>query len=86
MLADERYSGHRVLQNHLAAVQVGRVYVRPETLSVPEMTVLLGGMRALNANTGQCAEAMFTYPWICNSNAVILRPTQKHLSACRAGV
>jgi catalase-peroxidase len=30
------------------------------TLSVPEMTVLVGGMRALNANTGQAAHGVFT--------------------------
>ena len=30
------------------------------TLSVPEMTVLVGGMRALNANTGQSANGVFT--------------------------
>jgi catalase-peroxidase len=30
------------------------------TLSVPEMTVLVGGMRALNANAGQTAHGVFT--------------------------
>jgi len=30
------------------------------TLTVPEMTVLVGGMRALNANTGQSAHGVFT--------------------------
>jgi catalase-peroxidase len=30
------------------------------TLTVPEMTVLVGGMRALNANTGQAAHGVFT--------------------------
>jgi len=30
------------------------------TLSVPEMTVLVGGMRSLNANTGQSAQGVFT--------------------------
>ena len=30
------------------------------TLSVPEMTALVGGMRALNANTGQTAYGVFT--------------------------
>jgi catalase-peroxidase len=30
------------------------------TLSVPEMTVLVGGMRALNANGGQAAHGVFT--------------------------
>jgi catalase-peroxidase len=30
------------------------------TLSVPEMTVLIGGMRALNANAGQTAQGVFT--------------------------
>jgi catalase-peroxidase len=30
------------------------------TLSVPEMTVLVGGMRAINANTGQVAHGVFT--------------------------
>ena len=29
------------------------------TLSVPEMTVLVGGMRALNTSTGQSAQGMF---------------------------
>jgi len=29
-------------------------------LSVPEMTVLVGGMRALNANTGQVRHGVFT--------------------------
>src|SRR5690606_19450406 len=30
------------------------------TLTVPEMTVLVGGMRALNANTGQSKHGVFT--------------------------
>ena len=30
------------------------------TLTVPEMTVLVGGMRALNANTGEVAHGVFT--------------------------
>jgi catalase-peroxidase len=30
------------------------------TLTVPEMTVLVGGMRALNANSGQSAYGVFT--------------------------
>jgi catalase-peroxidase len=30
------------------------------TLSVPEMTVLVGGLRALNANSGQAAHGVFT--------------------------
>jgi catalase-peroxidase len=30
------------------------------TLTVPEMTVLVGGLRALNANTGQAAHGVFT--------------------------
>ncbi len=30
------------------------------TLTVPEMTVLVGGMRALNANAGQSAHGVFT--------------------------
>ncbi len=30
------------------------------TLTVPEMTVLVGGMRSLNANTGQAAHGVFT--------------------------
>jgi catalase-peroxidase len=30
------------------------------TLTVPEMTVLVGGMRALNANTGQAAQGVLT--------------------------
>ena len=30
------------------------------TLTVPEMTVLIGGMRVLNANTGQAAHGVFT--------------------------
>ncbi len=30
------------------------------TLTVPEMTVLVGGMRALNANAGQSAHGIFT--------------------------
>ncbi len=30
------------------------------TLTVPEMTVLVGGMRALNANTGQSSHGVFT--------------------------
>ena len=29
-------------------------------LTVPEMTVLVGGLRALNANTGQAAHGVFT--------------------------
>jgi catalase-peroxidase len=31
------------------------------TLSAPEMTVLIGGMRALDANTGQTAHGVFTH-------------------------
>jgi catalase-peroxidase len=30
------------------------------TLTIPEMTVLVGGMRVLNANTGQSAHGVFT--------------------------
>ena len=30
------------------------------TLTVPEMTVLVGGMRSLNANSGQSAHGVFT--------------------------
>ena len=30
------------------------------TLTVPEMTVLVGGLRALNANAGQAAHGVFT--------------------------
>jgi catalase-peroxidase len=30
------------------------------TLTVPEMTALVGGLRALNANTGQAAHGVFT--------------------------
>jgi catalase-peroxidase len=30
------------------------------TLTAPEMTALVGGMRALNANTGQSANGVFT--------------------------
>jgi len=30
------------------------------TLTIPEMTVLVGGLRALNANTGQAAHGVFT--------------------------
>jgi len=30
------------------------------TLTVPEMTVLIGGLRALNANTGQSQHGVFT--------------------------
>ncbi len=30
------------------------------TLTVPEMTVLVGGMRTLNANTGQSEHGVFT--------------------------
>ena len=30
------------------------------TLTVPEMTALVGGMRALNANTGRHAHGVFT--------------------------
>jgi catalase-peroxidase len=30
------------------------------TLTVPELTVLVGGMRALNANTGQSPHGVFT--------------------------
>ena len=31
------------------------------TLSAPEMTALIGGMRVLNANTGQSAHGVFTH-------------------------
>ena len=38
------------------------------TLSVPEMTVLIGGMRALDANTGQSKQGVFTdQPGVLNN-------------------
>ena len=53
-------------RNYLAATRrclpetllVERAYML--MLTAPEMTVLLGGMRALNANTGQSAHGVFT--------------------------
>jgi catalase (peroxidase I) len=95
-LGDKRYSGDRNLENPLAAVQMGLIYVNPEgsngnpdpiadgfrnylkaqytvsaeallvdkaqllTLTAPEMTVLVGGMRVLNTNFGQTQHGVFT--------------------------
>jgi catalase-peroxidase len=47
--------GHDVPAEHLLMERAFRL-----TLSAPEMTVLVGGLRALNANTGQSAVGVFT--------------------------
>ena len=46
------------LEDSVAALLVDRANLL--TLTAPEMTVLVGGMRALNANTGQSAHGVFT--------------------------
>jgi len=48
-------NGHPVPAEHLLIERAFRL-----TLSAPEMTVLLGGLRALNANTGQSNLGVFT--------------------------
>ena len=47
--------GHEVPAEHLLIERAFRL-----TLSAPEMTVLVGGLRALNANTGQSNVGVFT--------------------------
>ena len=47
--------GHEVPAEHLLIERAFRL-----TLSAPEMTVLLGGLRALNANTGQSNVGVLT--------------------------
>ncbi len=47
--------GHKLAAEHLL---VDRAFML--TLSAPEMTVLLGGMRVLNANAGQSERGVFT--------------------------
>ncbi|MCU1381558.1 MAG: katG [Acidobacteria bacterium] len=47
--------GHEVPAEHLLIERALRL-----TLSAPEMTVLIGGLRALNANTSQSAVGVFT--------------------------
>jgi catalase-peroxidase len=47
--------GHDVPAEHLLIERAFRL-----TLSAPEMTVLIGGLRALNANTGQSKVGVFT--------------------------
>jgi catalase-peroxidase len=47
--------GHQIPAEHLLLERAFRL-----TLSAPEMTVLLGGLRALNANTGQSKLGVFT--------------------------
>ena len=47
--------GHQVPAEHLLIERAFRL-----TLSAPEMTVLIGGLRALNANTGQSNVGVFT--------------------------
>jgi catalase-peroxidase len=48
-------SGHEVPAEHLLIERAFRL-----TLSAPEMTVLVGGLRALNANTSQSKVGVFT--------------------------
>jgi catalase-peroxidase len=48
-------NGHQVPAEHLL---IERAFML--TLSAPEMTVLMGGLRALNANTGQSNVGVFT--------------------------
>ena len=50
------------LRNDLAGSEAERLVDRANLLSLtaPEMTVLVGGMRALNANVGQAAHGVFT--------------------------
>ena len=47
--------GHEVPAEHLLIERASRL-----TLSAPEMTVLIGGMRALNANHGQSRHGVLT--------------------------
>ncbi|MCB1575511.1 MAG: catalase-peroxidase, partial [Xanthomonadales bacterium] len=50
------------LRNDLAGSEAERLVDRANLLSLtaPEMTVLVGGLRALNANVGQAAHGVFT--------------------------
>jgi catalase-peroxidase len=48
-------NGHQVPAEHLLIERAFRL-----TLSAPELTVLVGGLRALNANTGQSNVGVFT--------------------------
>jgi len=48
-------NGHHVPAEHLLIERASRL-----TLSAPEMTVLIGGLRALNANTSQSNVGVFT--------------------------
>lgn len=60
------------------------------TLTVPEMTVLVGGMRVLNANTGQSRHGVFTRQTDTLSNDFFVNlldmSTQWQKSATEAGV
>ncbi|WP_261841053.1 catalase/peroxidase HPI [Aliamphritea ceti] len=60
------------------------------TLTVPEMTVLVGGMRVLNANTGQSRHGVFTRQTDALSNDFFVNlldmSTQWQKSATEAGV
>jgi len=47
--------GHEIPAEHLLIERAFRL-----TLSAPEMTVLLGGLRVLNANTGESQVGVFT--------------------------
>jgi catalase-peroxidase len=49
------HAGEKVPAEHLLVERANLL-----TLSAPEMTVLIGGMRALNANDGQSAHGVFT--------------------------
>ncbi len=49
---------HKGLEGSAAELLIDRANLM--TLTAPEMTVLIGGMRALNANTGQAQHGVFT--------------------------
>ena len=69
------------LEDSVAALLVDRANLL--TLTAPEMTVLVGGMRALNANVGQSKHGVFTRRWMslqrrrrsgCTRTAETVRP------------
>jgi len=50
---------HKGLANHAAEMLIDRAQLMQ--LTAPEMTVLIGGMRVLNANVGQSRHGVFTH-------------------------
>lgn len=76
------------LENHAAELLIDKAQLL--NLSAPEMTVLVGGLRSLNANTGKAAHGVFTArPGVLSNdffiNLLDMR-TQWKKSAAQAGV